>query len=118
MKREITIRGAGQKNDAEKPMWGLLLRDLWRECDDVVKVLTFGAKKYKERNWQLVEQGASRYLDAHDRHLAAVANGEWLDAETGLPHFAHAICSLFFAYWHTRKQLNKRAQDDGPLYGD
>lgn len=93
----------GRKNDFGKPQWGLLLRDLVQEVADVVAVLTFGAKKYRARNWQLVTEGPERYLDALDRHMAAIAQGQWLDPETKLPHYAHALCSLFFAFWHSRR---------------
>lgn len=31
------------------------------------------------------------------RHLAARAEGVLVDEESGLPHLAHAVCSLLFA---------------------
>ena len=101
MSREITIRGKGLKNDAWKPMWSLLP---WAELEEVVKVLTFGAKKYKAENWRYVPRGRARYTDAALRHLAAIGKGEALDSETGLSHYAHAICSLLFAFWHSRRK--------------
>lgn len=36
------------------------------------------------------------YLDAAIRHIAAYADGERIDSESGLSHLAHACCSLMF----------------------
>lgn len=64
--------------------------------EEVVKVLTFGARKYGEGNWRMLENGPVRYFDAAQRHLAAWLAGQKTDAESGLPHLAHAACSLLF----------------------
>ena len=58
-------------------------------------VLTFGAAKYADRNW---EGGFdwSRVYAALQRHLNAWWGGESIDSETGLSHLAHAACCLFF----------------------
>lgn len=115
MNRDIIIHGKGLKNDQDKPAWDLLP---WAELSEVVKVLTFGAKKYKKDNWKHVKDGQSRYFSAAMRHLAAIESGERLDSETGLDHHAHAACSILFAFWHSRENRKKRANDDGPNYGD
>jgi hypothetical protein len=94
-------RGEGQKFDGEKPRWVLLP---WAQVEEVVKVLTFGAKKYAPNNWQKVEDGESRYLSACFRHTTAILRGEKIDPETGLSHYAHAICSLLFAFWHSNQE--------------
>lgn len=79
-----------------------------RALREVAKVLTFGAAKYGESNWRLVED-RSRYTGALLRHLTyhveawEAASGPWdsrlaetLDDESGLPHYAHATtCALF-----------------------
>ena len=93
----------GRKSDYGKPRWDLLP---WSQAEEVVKVLTFGASKYKPNNWRHIKDGERRYFAAALRHLAASANGEDLDSETGFPHYSHAICSLFFAAWH-RKRYGK-----------
>ena len=58
-----------------------------------VEVLTFGADKYGDRNW---EEGISedRLYAACQRHLLAHREGELLDPESGLPHLYHAFCCL------------------------
>lgn len=111
--REVVLKGAGLKHDQEKAQWDLLP---WKEMSSVVDVLTFGAKKYKPNNWRKVEQGERRYTAAALRHLSAIGSGEQTDKETGFSHYAHAICSLLFAFWHSRQERRKRANDDGPNY--
>lgn len=96
--RMAALENKGTKHDAEKPRWLLLP---WEQLEEVVKVLTFGAKKYKPYNWQQVENGQERYLNAALRHIAAIGKSEHTDPETGLSHYAHAICSLLFAFWHS-----------------
>ena len=57
------------------------------------EVLTFGAGKYADRNW---EKGldSGRLLAACQRHLLAHQEGEVTDPESGLSHLAHAMCNL------------------------
>ena len=93
----ITV-SVGTKHDQEKPRWSLLP---WEQLEEVVKVLTFGAQKYEAYNWQKVKQGKDRYMNAALRHIAALGKGEHVDPETGLSHYAHAICSLLFSFWHS-----------------
>ena len=83
----------GAKLDAGKPQWDLLE---YRVLEDVVKVLTFGAQKYGVNNWVDVPNARRRYFAATMRHLAAWKQDEIMDPESGLPHLAHAICSLMF----------------------
>lgn len=59
----------------------------------VAKTMTFGAHKYKDRNWEL-DCEHSRRLDSAMRHIEADRLGERDDKETGLPHFAHAAAQL------------------------
>ena len=83
----------GSKYDAGKPRWDLLP---WGEVEQVVKVLTYGAKKYSDNNWVHVENPRRRYFAAAMRHTTAWFMGEKNDAETGCSHLAHAICCLLF----------------------
>lgn len=87
---------SGQKHDSGKRRFLLLP---WRELGIVVDVLEHGAAKYGVHNWTIVPHGKERYLDAALRHLHAVILGETHDPESGLPHLAHATCSLLFALW-------------------
>lgn len=91
----------GIKYDQEKPRYDLLPAE---PIDDVVKVLTVGAKKYADDNWKHVEPYEQRYYAAALRHIQAWKMGEKMDKETGLPHMAHAICCLLFIAW---KDKNK-----------
>lgn len=72
-------------------------------------VLTHGAKKYTERNW---EKGLdwSRLYGAALRHLFAFWSGEDRDPESGLPHLAHAMCCITFLieYMNTHLELDDR----------
>jgi hypothetical protein len=58
-------------------------------------VLTLGANKYAERNW---ERGMkwSKVLSSLERHLQAIKRGEDYDKETGLLHSAHVMCNAAF----------------------
>ena len=59
----------------------------------MAEVLTFGCKKYGNRNW---EKGIEldRLFAATQRHLWAMWNGELLDKESGLPHSYHALTDI------------------------
>ena len=63
---------------------------------ELVKVLTFGANKYGEENWRLVDNHKKRYYAALRRHVNAWRLGEQIDTESGYHHLAHALCCLVF----------------------
>jgi hypothetical protein len=88
----VRPRGAGKKDDSDKPRWDLLPESLGA----VVDVLTFGARKYAPENWRKVPDARARYLAATMRHVWAWRRGERLDPETGMSHLAHATCCLLF----------------------
>ena len=90
----------GVKYDNEKPKWSLIP---FRSLQEVVEVLTFGAKKYAADNWKHVPQARSRYIDAAYRHLADWNTTSRLDSETNKSHLAHAICCLLFLLWFEQK---------------
>lgn len=64
--------------------------------ESVTRVLEFGGAKYGEWNWEHVADGERRYYAAALRHIAAHNGGELNDAESGLPHLAHALCCVLF----------------------
>lgn len=82
----------GRKNDAGKTRLELLPLDA---LDEVGKVLTLGAKKYGDRNW---ERGIvySRVFGALTRHAWAWWRGESRDPETGYSHMAHCAANALF----------------------
>ena len=94
----------GVKHDAGKPRLDLLPWGAVLACADT---LAYGARKYGEDNWSRVPNGRARYLAAALRHVVAFAQGEWLDAESGLPHLGHALTSLMFLYELASKEDTK-----------
>ena len=95
----ITTRGPlteAMKNDAGKGGFEFLPMDALQSINEVLR---FGAQKYAPHNW---EKGFSwvRLGNAILRHTFAWMSGEMTDAETGLPHLAHAGCMVLFALSH------------------
>lgn len=83
----------GFKLDEDKLRYDLVPSEALQE---VVKVLTMGAKKYSDDNWKHVPDLQQRYYAACMRHLEAHRQKYISDSESGLSHLAHAICCLFF----------------------
>lgn len=94
----------GRKNDSGKPPLSLISR---RAQIEEAKVLAFGKAKYDAWNWSKGMKW-SRVLDAVLRHLAAYADGEMIDPESGLSHLAHARCGTGFLldYEESHPELN------------
>ncbi|CAB4125014.1 hypothetical protein UFOVP55_48 [uncultured Caudovirales phage] len=92
------MQATGLKNDQDKLPYNLLDRTA---LDEVARVLEFGAQKYSAENWRGGIQ-YSRLIGATLRHMMAVSDGEDFDPETGLPHAAHAMCSMMFLLWHMK----------------
>lgn len=62
----------------------------------VAQVMEKALEKYEEGNWQLVP--VHYYRDACYRHLLSyIDNPTGLDAESGLPHYAHLAASALIA---------------------
>jgi len=89
---EVKIVEAFMKFDGDKPRYDLIPV---QPIEDLAKVLTFGARKYKPDNWRECSD-LGRYESALFRHIQAYRSGEKLDPETQLPHLAHAMCNLVF----------------------
>lgn len=104
---ELTV---GTKYDQGKLRWDLMPP----EIEEVVKVLTYGASKYDDRNW---EKGINygRLIAATLRHLWAWIRGERNDPETGLHHLAHANCDILFLLTYEQRGLTDF--DDRPNTG-
>jgi hypothetical protein len=92
----------GTKYDANKLRWDLLPI---KEVEDVVQVLTDGAKEHGECNWQLVKP-KTRYLAALYRHLVAWQKGEKTDPESDSPHLAHLVANALFLAWFDNQEVN------------
>lgn len=63
---------------------------------EMVKCLTFGAKKYAPENWKKVSNAKKRYLDATMRHIELFRQGEVYDKESAAHHLACAMTNLAF----------------------
>ena len=75
----------------------------------LAEVLTKGAEKYAERNWEKGMEWSKCYSSAQ-RHLLAFWDGEDNDKETGLPHVAHAAwnCLALLTYSEQQPGLDDR----------
>lgn len=111
----------GRKDDAGKVRIELFPGDA---LFAISQVLTFGAAKYADRNW---EKGMSwgRVFGAAMRHLWAwwqgrgpatrnFALGE-LDSETGFSHLWHAGCCVVFLISYEERRVGL---DDRPRWGE
>ena len=82
----------GHKADAGKPRLDLVSPEALTQ---LARVLTHGAAKYGDNTWRS-GLAWSRCYAAAQRHLLAWWSGETTDADSGLPHLAHALCNLMF----------------------
>lgn len=83
----------GRKDDSRKLRYSLIP---WRALRPVVQVLAAGAAHYGDDNWRRVRPFEARYREALLRHVAAYAEGERVDADSGLPTLAHVVCNALF----------------------
>jgi hypothetical protein len=90
----------GKKYDTNKNRWDLLPIE---HVESVVRVLTMGATKYGDNNWQLVENAQERYYAAAMRHLVEWRKGNKIDNESGESHLAHVMCNLVFLMHFDKK---------------
>jgi len=100
IRQNYDLDKGGVKKDAGKLRWDLLPSDA---AQAIVEVLTKGAEKYEDRNW---EKGMcwSRPFAACMRHLWAWWRGEDKDPESGLDHLAHAGCCIMFMLAYTMRE--------------
>ncbi len=100
---------AGTKNDEGKARYDLLP---WDAIHEVVRVLTKGAEKYDDRNW---EQGITygRVFRAGIQHATDWWQGEDLNsADWGLHHLAHSACCILMLLAYELRGM--RDWDDRP----
>ena len=88
--------------------WDLLP---FEPLENLVEILTYGAKKYESNNWQKVEP--LRYFDALIRHLLE----DWIrkednDQESKKGHAKHMHCNAMFLDWiKTQKEKEKNGHE-------
>lgn len=97
------LEKGGVKYDDGKPRFDLIAPEFE---EGVAKVLAYGAKKYRDRNW---EKGMrwGRCVAALRRHLAAWQQGEDIDPESALHHLDHAACCLMFLRAYVARQMGE-----------
>jgi hypothetical protein len=105
------VTEAGRKDDSLKLRMELIPPEILVALGDI---LTFGAKKYGDRNW---EKGMawSRVFGACMRHLWAWWACERVDDETGRSHLWHAACCIAFLIAY---EMRASGIDDRPASPD
>ena len=83
-------KGSGARYNNGKPDFSLI--PLCTMADEA-RVWAYGKQKYAAWNWAKGMDWSIPYACAI-RHLSAWQRGEEIDAESGLPHLAHAMCNL------------------------
>jgi len=108
--RTLEDEVVGRKNDEGKLRYDL---DSVAAAEGRVAVLTHGAAKYRDRNW---EKGIlySRVYAALQRHLHAWWGGSVLDEDTHLHPLSHAACELMFLQEFEARPLTYEEFDDRP----
>lgn len=91
----------GTKFDADKIRMDLIPPEA---VTALAAVLTFGAKKYADRNWEK-GMGWSRPFGALMRHMWAWWGGEQKDPETGYSHLWHALCCIAFLVTYEQRKI-------------
>lgn len=85
-----TVKGSGARYNGGKPDMSLIPLST---LEDEARVWMYGKAKYAAWNWAKGMPWSVPFACLM-RHLAAWQRGEENDAETGLPHLAHAMCNL------------------------
>lgn len=93
----MKIDGSGKRHNTGKNRLDLVPVSL---IEEVGKVLTHGAKKYDERNWEKGMSFMTVYASLL-RHLIAWSKGQDYDKESGLRHLSHIACNVAFLIEYT-----------------
>lgn len=101
--------GEGNKDDSDKLRYDLIPPET---LEALAWILTFGAKKYGDRNW---EKGMKwgRPFAALMRHMWAWWGGYNLDPETGKSHLWHALACLAFLVTFEERGIGTDDRFDG-----
>lgn len=96
------IDGGGLRKDDGKLRVDLIPADVMEE---LAHVLTFGAKKYAERNW---ERGMkwSKVMGPLERHLLDFKLGRRVDKDSGRLTSAHLLCNVVFLCAYELRKMN------------
>jgi len=102
------------KHDQDKLRYDLIPGEF---LEELAKVLTFGAKKYSDRNWEKGTFTYGRIFAALMRHLWAFWRGEELDEESNFSHLSHAACCLCFLITYRARNLGTDDRKEVKLIG-
>ncbi|MCH7568431.1 MAG: hypothetical protein IIA87_03335 [Nanoarchaeota archaeon] len=93
----------GIKFDKDKLRYDLIAPE---GIEGLAKVLTFGMKKYDERNW---EKGMKwgRVFAALMRHLWSWWRGSKGDEESKYSHLDHAACCIHFLQTYEKRNIGE-----------
>jgi hypothetical protein len=92
----------GRKFDENKPRWSLLPLET---IEQIVTVLTYGAKKYGVNSWQNLDNFYDRYESALMRHLTQWQSGKQYDSDfyerygIKVSHLAMVATNAIFLLW-------------------
>ena len=100
----------GLKYDTEKLRTDLLSIPAMKAT---AKILTLGAKKYAERNWE-AGMDFSRVYRACLSHLIDWFDGEDLDKDSGESHLDHAACCIMFLQHFVKNPEKYQKFDNRP----
>jgi hypothetical protein len=103
--REIVAEA--RKDDRDKARYDLIPPEA---IEALALVLTYGAAKYGDRNWEL-GMPWGRVFGAAMRHLWAWWGGQHKDPETSMSHLWHAQCCLAFLIAYEAREAGT---DDRP----
>lgn len=109
-KEDVIEKEKGRKDDKDKLRFDLISPFA---LEEIAKVLSFGANKYGDRNW---EKGLSydRLLGAMYRHINAFQQGNIIDSDNGCHHMASvAFCAMAILHFHKTGNFSK---EDGVKY--
>jgi hypothetical protein len=76
--------------------------------DQLAAVFTFGALKYEDHNWKGMDpvEGIEWCRAAMMRHVSKLEQGQEIDPDSGLNHWAHICWNAVACLWHAN-QLDK-----------
>jgi hypothetical protein len=110
MELEKIMKDYGVKSDSGKLRMDLIPPEA---MEALAEVLTYGANKYDDRNW---EKGIrySRIYAATLRHLVSWARGQDYDLESNILHLKHALCNLAFLVTYEEREMDDEWDDVTP----
>jgi len=100
----IQDKNTDKENNSEKALRFNTGKPKWRFMHydsmlPMIRVLEKGAIKYAPNNWKK-KLDRSEILESMQRHLAALMDGQEIDAETGESHMGHIQCNAMFYNYH------------------